>query len=84
MYETHLLFVPHVLSCNNVNRTMQQLAPFTLLGVTSDRAWETLYIYPTIIWNIIGMVHFIKTNNTFNVCVYRNNASNIIVHKTWL
>ena len=34
-------------------------------------------IYLTTIWNIDGMVHFINTDNTFNLYVDRNNISNI-------
>ena len=46
---------------------MSRLAPLTGLVVIVDRAWETSHIYLTTIWNINGMVHFIYTNNKFNV-----------------
>ena len=54
----------------------------TGLVVTIDRAMEASHIYLTTIWNINGMVHFINTNNTFNVYVDRNNVSNIILTKS--
>ena len=61
---------------------MQQLAPLTEQVVTVDHAWETSYIYPAIVWNVIGMVHFINTNDKFNVCVDRDNASKILFTKS--
>ena len=54
----------------------------TGLVVTVDRARETSHNYLTTMWNINGMVHFINTNNKFNISVDKNNATKIIVTKS--
>ena len=63
-------------------KTSPVLTPLRGLVVTIDSAWETSHIYLTIIQNINGTVHFINTNNKLNVCVDRNNASNILFAKS--
>ena len=60
------------------------VAPLTGLIITVYRAWETSHINLTTIRNINGMAHFINPNNTFNVYVDRNNASNILFTKKLL
>ena len=47
------------------------------LVVTDDHTRELSHIYLTIIWNIIGILRFITTNNMCNAYVDINNATNI-------
>ena len=60
----------------SVDAALRICCSLTGLVVTVDHAWETSYIYLTTIRNINGMVYVINTNNTLNVRVHRNNASN--------
>ena len=63
------------------NENCEHLSNRTGLVVTVDRAWETSRIYLNTVRTINGMVHFINTNNAFNVYVDRNKASNILLMK---